>query len=360
MIHAKYLVCTSKGFGHEVLLIVPIELVRGHVFEGCALQAWLCETGQNGPKFLDGPKDQTGRDILPPTLAAPNLNIFWSQISGRPFRPRTNQSIPSPYNTVMDQSGRSANVSQDHLFPQLRPAASVPMQDYSKDVDQVLVPHMSPYTTSLNAYEQHLGHFSSSVGDASDESDLSRTLHNTPELSPSSRTSSVSAISDAYLPARSPSYRTFQSVPSSPYGNLNSSVSSSSSLYSPSRSRNRFGSTHMVQGTASDEAYKVIIRHVPAGVTQKELSEQLDQKMPRYVRHERPKQGEDNKWSVEFFKEEDAEKTKERLHNLELKGRKLKVHVAPRRRINSGGSTTSATSSSTTSGPTIVDGSLTS
>ena len=260
----------------------------------------------------------------------------------------------------MNQPRRDHNVSQDHIFPQLLPAANIPMQGYFKDVDQVLVPHMSPYTTNLDPYEQHLGHFSSFVGDASDESDFSRTLHNTPELSSSSRNSSVSAIPDAYLPARSPSYRTFQSVPGSPYANLTPSVSSSSSVYSPSSSRNRSVSTHMVQNTASDEAYKIIIRHVPAGVTQKELSEQLDQKMPRYVRHERPKQGEDNKWSVEFSKEEDAEKAKERLHNLEFKGRKLKVHVAPRRRINSGGSTTSATSSSMTLGPTIVDGSVTS
>ena len=261
---------------------------------------------------------------------------------------------------VIDQPRRDHNVSQDHVFPQLLPAASIPMQGYSKGVDQVLIPHMSPYTTDLDRYEQHLGQFSSSVGAASDESDFSRTLHNTPELSSSSRNSSVSAIPDAYLLARSPSYRTFQSVPGSPYANLNSSVSSSSSLYSPSSSRNQFRSTHMVQDIARDEAYKIIIRHVPAGVTQKELSEQLDQKMPRYVRHERPKQGEDSKWSVGFSKEEDAEKAKERLHNLEFKGRKLKVHVASRRRISNAGSNTSATSSSMNSGPTIVDGSITS
>ena len=232
------------------------------------------------------------------------------------------------------------------------------MQGYSKHVNQVLIPHIAHYTTNTDPYEEHLGYFSSFVGDASEESDLSRTLHNTPELSSSSRTSSVSAIPDACLPARSPSYRTLQLVPGSPYANLNSSVSSSSSLYTASSSRNHFGSPRMVQDTAKDEAYKVIIRHVPAGVTEKELSEQLDQKMPRYVRHERPKQGEDSKWSVEFSREEDAEKAKERLHNLDFKGRKLKVHVAPRRRINSGGSTTSATSSSMTPGPTIVDGSV--
>ena len=255
----------------------------------------------------------------------------------------------------MNQPGRDSNI-----LPQLPPAVRIPMQGYSKDVDQVLIPHMSPCTTNPDAYDQYPGYFSSSVGDASEESDFSRTLHNTPELSSSSRTSSVSAIPDACLPARSPSYRTFQLVPGSPYANINSSVSSSSSLYTPSSSRKDFGSTRMVHDTASDEAYKIIIRHVPAGVTQKELSEQLDQKMPRYVRHERPKQGEDNKWSVEFSKEEDAENAKERLHNLDIKGRKLKVHVAPRRRINNSSSTTKATSSSMIPGPTIVDGSVTS
>ena len=335
-------------------------MVRGHVFEGCALQAWLCEPGQNGPKFLDGPKDQVNGGILPPTLASLNGNIFWSHTSGRLFRPRRSQIIPSIHNSVMNQPGRDHNVSHDHGFPQLLPAANIPMQGYSNDVDQVLIPHMSPYTTNLDPYEQQLGHSSSSVGDASDGSDFSRTMINTPELSSSSRNSSVSAIADAYLPARSPSYRTFQSIPGSPYANLNSRVSSSSSLYSPSSSRHHFGSTHMVQDTASGEAYKVIIRHVPAGVTQKELSEQLDQKMPRYVRHEKPKQGEDNKWSVEFWKKEDAEKAKERLHNLEFKGRKLKVHMAPRRRIHNAGSNTSLPSSSTTLRPTIVDGSVTS
>lgn len=105
----------------------------------------------------------------------------------------------------------------------------------------------------------------------------------------------------------------------------------------------------------------MIIQNVGADETHDQLSQLLDQRMPRYVQHEEPKRGEDNKWSVKFSKEEDAEEAKEQLDNLVFKGRMLKVdlsHGGSRRQINSGGSTTSATSPSSTQKPTIVDGSF--
>lgn len=87
---------------------------------------------------------------------------------------------------------------------------------------------------------------------------------------------------------------------------------------------------------------------------------QLDKSMRRYVQHEKPKQGEGNKWSVKFSNEEDAREAKEKLHNSEFKGWKLQVLLSnggPRKQINSSGSTKSATSSSIARGPTIIDGS---
>ena len=317
------------------------------MFEGSALQAWLCEHGQNGTKYLDGPKDRIRGGILLPNRG--------------PFRPRTTQAETLTLNMVANRPGRDSSFSQDRVLPLRLPAASVPMQSSLNSVDAALRHHVSPYTTNLNPYQQPLGYFLPCVGDAGEEPEISRTLQNTPELSFSSRTSSLSAIPDAYLPARSFGCGTSQFIPGSPYANHNSSISSSSSGYTPSSSRNQSGSSHVFQDRASGEAYKVIIRNVPAGVTPEDLSERLEQKMP-YVQHKTPKQGDVNKWSVEFAREEDAERAKERLHNLDFEGRKLKAHVgngARRRRIKSGSSISSVASSSLNSRPTIIDGSVT-
>lgn len=351
-----------------MLTVCWIGLIRSHVFEGCALQAWLFETGRSGPNFLDGPKDPVGGGILLPFPPAwLNLSSCQPRISRGPLRPRTNHAAPPTHTTVVSRPGRNPNISQlphDPFFPQLLPAASIPMQDTCNNNDAVVLPYISAYTTNLESYQKPLGYFSPLGGDASEVSDLSRTLHNSPEFSPSSRTSSVSAIPDVYSPARSSSYSNFQHIPSSPYANRNSSISSSSSPYTASSSRNQSGSLHAFQDIANNEAYIVIIRNVRAGVTHKQLSELLDREMPEYsyVQYERPKQGEDNKWSVQFSKEEDAEKAREQLHNLDFERRKLKVHLsngASRRQVNGGGSTISATSSLMTPGPTIVDGSVT-
>ena len=342
-------------------------MIRGHVLEGCPLQAWLFEPTENGPKYLDGPKDRVRGGILPPTPSASlNLCISRSRTFGGAFRTKTGQDGPPTHHTAVGRPRQDPNASKDRVLPQLRPSASVPTQHHFNNVDAVLAPQMSSYTTNLDPFEKRPGYFSPSVGAASEVSDLSRTLDNTPELSSLSRTSGVSAIPDAYLSARSPSYQTFQLTPGSPYANHNSSISSSSGPYTPSSSRNQSGSSHALRDTSSDEAYKVIFRNVKPGVTHKELSDLLDQNMPRYsyVQYERPKQGDANKWSVEFAREEDAGKAKERLHNFIFKGWKLKVHLgngaSSRGRINSGGSTTSAASSSVAAGPTIVDGSVTS
>lgn len=349
----------------NLLIVCWIELIRGHVFEGRALQAWLFELGRSGPNLLDGPKDPVGGGILLPVPPAwLNLSSSQPRTSRGPLRPRANHAGPPTHNTVVSRPGRNPSVSHDHVFPQFLPPASIPMQDAFNKNDAVVLPLVSAYTKNLDSYPKPLRYFSPLVGDASEVSDLSRTLHNSPDFSPSSRTSSVSAIADAYSPARSSSYSNFQHIPDSPHANRNSSISSSSSPYTASSSRNQSGSLHAFRDIASNEAYKVIIRNVKAGVTHKQLSELLDQEMPEYsyMQYERPKQGEDNKWSVQFSKEEDAEKAREQLHNLGFEGRKLKVHLSngpPRRQVNSGGSTTSATSSSMTPGPTIVDGSVT-
>ena len=131
-------------------------------------------------------------------------------------------------------------------------------------------------------------------------------------------------------------------------------------MYTPSSPRNIAVSSPTIQDAASDEAYRVIIREVKAGVTAEDLSQLIDQKM-QYVQHEPPKRCEGNKWSVKFLNEDTAMEAKARLHNSDLAGRKLSVHLSnrgPRRRIYSVGSSTSTTSSTVSPGPTIIDGSV--
>ena len=327
------------------------------------MQAWLCEPTQTGIRPLDGPRDRLSGRIIPPNPpASPNLSVSQSRVPGGPFRRLLNQAGPRTHSTVLNQPGRDSNVSQDRVRSQPLPPTSIPMQDSFNNDDALWASYISPYAGNLDLYQPRLGHFSPSVGYASELSDSSGTPRNTPELSSSSRNSSISAIADGYLPGGGSNYGTFQSIPDSPYQNQHLNISSTSSPYTPSSSGNQSGSSHIFRDTASDEAYKVIIRDIKAGVTHEDLSELLRQKMRLYVQHKEPKQGEDNKWSVEFSKEEDAEEAKRLLHKHEFKGRKLKVHVSnggSLSQINSGNSTSSAASSTVTPGPIIIDGSVT-
>ena len=364
---SKYSVCVWKIVSFQALLKVNVEWIQGHRFMDVVMQAWIYQPGQHGPEQLDGPKDPFTGEILrppvpnPPAAAPADSSISRPRSSRGPFRPRSNQTGPPTNNMVVNGTGKNLDASQGRILTQPLPAASIPTHDAFNNVGVALAPHISPYATNLDPYQQRLGPFSPCVSDASELPDLSRTLRNTPELSSSSRTSSVSAIPDAYLPARNSSYGSFHFIPGSPYPNYNSSVSSISNLYTPAHSRNQSGSSHTFQDTASDEACKVIIRNVEAGVTHEELSELLNQRMPRYVQHERPKRGDDNKWSVKFSKEEDAEKAKDQLNNFEFKEHKLRVHLShggSRRQVSSGCSTISEASSSRIHRPTIVDGSV--
>lgn len=308
---------------------------------GCVMQAWRLQPDQNGGlETADGPRDPITNEILPvpvpypPPLADPSVSL-----SRGLSRPWSTQARPPTQNMVISQPGGSLNISQDHVPIQPLPAASIPMH---ASFNNVLAPPISPYATNLDLYQQRLGHFSPSVDDAIELSDSSRTLHNTPELSSSSRTSSVSAIPDAYLPARNSNHDAFNFIPGSPYPDYSSSISSTSNAYTPANSRSQSGSSHTFQDTTGDEGCKVIIRNVKAGVNREQLSVLIDQEMPphSYVQHEEPKRGEDNKWSVKFSKREHAEKAKEQLNNFMFKGQKLKVHLSnggPRRQINSGG-----------------------
>ena len=303
------------------------------------------------------PRDQvTGARLWPPVFDPPTsveASIYRPRGSRGSCRPRANQTGVPTHSMVVNRTGRNSNVSQDGVFIQPFLAAEVTTHTSFNDVSTVLAPHPSPDATGLNPYQQHIGHFSPSLGHTSELSDSSSIPFNTPELSSSSRNSSVSALPDAYLPARNSRYGAFQFVAGSPYANHNSSASSTSEEYTPANSRSQSGSSHTLQDTRSDEAYKIIIRCVKPGVTDKQLSKLLDQKLPRYgyVQHEMPKQGEGNKWSVKFFKEEDAEKARERLNGISFKGDKLQVtrgNGGPRRQ----------SSSSIVQGPIIVDGSV--
>ena len=328
------------------------------------MQAWRFQPGPNGHETVDGPRDPT-REIIPPPVPYPPALADPSVPSPRgsrgPFRRRPNQSGHPTHNVVVDRTGRIPAVPQDSVLLQSLPAASVPIRGPRNSVDAVLAPGLSLYATNLDLHQQHLGQSSTSVSDASELSDFSRTLHNTPELSSSSRNSSISAITDAYLPARNSNYGTFHAVPGSPYRNHRYTNSNTSNPYTPANLRNQSGSSYTLQETASDEACKIIIIHFRAGITHEEISMLLDEKI-LYVQHDTPKRGEKNRWSVKFSKKEDAEMAKELLDGFYFKERKLQVHLSnggTQGQISSGASTTSTTSSTTTPGPTIVDGSVT-
>ena len=319
------------------------------------LQAWLLLPGHGGHKVLDGPKDQdTGSVLRPPVPKPPALAPAIPSASqpGRPrgsFRSRLNRTGLSTYDTVVHGTEQNLTVSQGCIH------MPFPTYESFNNVDAVLAPHLFSHATHLDLDQQRSRHFSPSVGDANDLSDS----HHTPELSPSSRTSSVSAISDAYLAANNSNYGAFHFTPGSPYSNHNSSVSNESNSYTPAHSHNQSGSSHTLQGATSDEACIVINWHVRAGATHEELSEQLDQKM-RYVQHEQPRRGENNEWSIKFSKKEDADKAQELLHDSIFQDQKLRVHLSrrgPRRRIGSNHST-SGTFPSITPGPIIIDGSI--
>ena len=325
------------------------------------MQAWIYHLGQDRRTILDGPRDQTtGAMLDPPAVLA---SFDRPRGSRGPFRPQSNQTQPPTHDVVVNRIGQIPNVSQGHVSIQTLPAISLTRHDPINIVGALQAPHPSPYVTNLNPYQQHLGHFSPSMGDTSELSDSSRMLFNTPELSSSSRNSSVSAILDTDFPARTSSYGTFHFITGGPYPNSNSSVSSTSNPYTPANSRNQSSSSHTFQDTASDEACKVIIRKVKAGVTHDQLSLLLDEKMPGYPQHEKPKLGEDNKWSIRFCKEEIAEKARERLNGVWFKGNKLQVlqsNSGLRKKMGSEASSTGTTSTSITPRPTIVDGSVTS
>ena len=298
------------------------------------------------------PRDQiTGARLWPPTSV--EVSVYRPRGSRGSCRLQANQTGAPTHSMVVNRTGRNSNVSQDGFFIQPFPAAEITTHNSFNDVGTVLAPHLSPDATNLNPYQQHLGHFSPSLGHTTELSDSSSIPFNTPELSSSSRNSSISAIPDAYLPARNSNYGAFQFIAGSPFANHNSSVSSTSEQYTPANSRSQSGSLHTLQDLEIDEAYKVIIRYVKPGVTDKQLSTLLDEKLPRYgyVQHETPEQGQGNKWSVKFFREEDAEKARERLNGISFKGDELQVtrgNGGPRRK----------SSSSTVQGPIIVDGSV--
>ena len=316
------------------------------------MQAWLYEPG----RVLDGPRK--GGFILPPPSLKPRISP--PRGSRGSFGPRSNQAGPSTCNTFEHRHGLEINNSRTRSVPQPLPARRISSSASFGNVDAVLATRSNPDPTNLHLYQQRPGHSSPFAESARELSNSSGTLHTTPELSSSSRNSSLSAIPDFYAPDRSSSYGTFQSIPGSPYHHHQPSVSSASSVYTPSSPRNMAVSSPTIQDAASDDGSKVIIREVKAGVTAEDLSRLIDQKM-QYVQHEPPKRCEGNKWSVKFLNEEAAVEGKARLHNSDFAGQKLSVHLSnrgPRRRIYSVGSSTSTTSSTVSSRPTIVDGSV--
>ena len=188
------------------------------------MQAWLFEPGQHEHKRVGWPTDPiTGAALEPPVLVkipyhpAPADPVVSRPRNSRgPFRARLNRTECSPRAMIVDRNRRNSNMSQDRTFLQPFPTAGISMNDSSCNVDKVLSPQLSPYTPSLDLYQQRLGPVSLSISDASELPDSSRMLHRTPELSSSSRNSSISAIPDIYLSPGNNNYGTSNFLPGSP------------------------------------------------------------------------------------------------------------------------------------------------
>ncbi|KAF6230314.1 hypothetical protein HO133_004654 [Letharia lupina] len=240
------------------------------------------------------------------------------------------------------------------------PAFVSPMADSSMQTGIIPASQLSPGAAGVKSCPQFYGQ-------------APPYLYNSPEIAGTSRSSSISTMSNTLLASCGSSYVALTddgttSIPGTPYASHNVSTSSERShAYpgTPSSSPSQYGPLGISQGTERDQGYKIIIRHVGPGVTPEDLSKLLDKKMPRYVQHKKPKPGEDNKWSVTFSKEADANIAVERLRGCSecsFQGKKLQVipdtSGAARRHKGSGAPILGASSSSTARGPTIVDGSL--
>ena len=197
-------------------------------------------------------------------------------------------------------------------------------------------------------------------------------LYNSPDISSASGSSISSTMSNLHLASHGSTYVTMTdtsstSIPGTAYASHNVSISSGSSHVHPPTFPQSFGQSEtpgVSRQIEHDEVHKVIIRRVPPGVTPQQLSEHLDKIMPRYVQHEKPRAGEDNKWSVVFSKEEDVVKAVERLKAYEFRGKKLTAvrdtESVSRKQLESSQSVYSASSSSTAQGnPMLMDSSKT-
>ena len=197
------------------------------------------------------------------------------------------------------------------------------------NVDAKLAPHTPKYIANPGLDQQCLETFSFSVDGESEISDSMTMPHHISKLSACSTLSSVQAIPDVGLPALSPSHSTFPMTLGSPYHSHSSSASSLSITSATSEFRPRFGLSHPLDDAASDGACKLVIRNVKSGVTDKDIRDLLEGKMPRYSQYKRPKQGDDkNTWFVAFSKEDIAQVAKEVLHEKYFKGRLLEAEVS--------------------------------
>ena len=244
------------------------------------------------------------------------------------------------------------------LMPQF-PGFGSPMADSSINSSTIPAWQLSPVDAGTDPYQRFLGQ-------------APPYLYNSPETASTSRSSSISTMSNTHLASCGSSYAMLtedgkMSIPGSPYASHNVSTSTTefSPAYPPTPSSPLSPSEPVgtSQGTERDMGYKIIIRRVLPGATAEQLSVHIDEMMPwQYVQHNKPMRGEDDKWSVTFLNEEVAMSAVERLDEVEFQGNRLQVipdtRSAARRRMGSSGSSSDASSSSTARGPAIVDGSL--
>ena len=245
-----------------------------------------------------------------------------------------------------------------HCMPPL-PGFGTPMVDSSITTGTIPASQLSPVAADTDPHQRFLGQ-------------PPPYYYNSPVLDSTSRSSSISTMSNTYTASCGSNYVTLTddgttSIPGTPYASHNVSTSSEFSHAYPRMPSNSLSQSETLgasQGNERDVGYKIIIRKLPPGMTSQKLSELIQKEMPEYEygQHEKPKRGENNKWSVTFLKEQVGIRAAARLAGVEFEGIKLQVipdtRAAARRHTNSSGSTSGASSSSTTRGPVIVDGSL--
>lgn len=239
------------------------------------------------------------------------------------------------------------------------------------------IPAFSPYAAPSNVYQCQTGGYSSASSSTTKTTAMSRNSSISGETNVFSgsedsicvdrRNSSISGASNVFSQSDS-SYRTARMPPWSGNASLSNASSPSatpgglSPMSTPPNPSSKYCSPLSSRDLVHDEGYKIIISRVKSGVTSDQISELLQQHLRLYTPHEKPKEGNDNKWSITFICNEYREQALQRLDGVYFEGKELRVvrgnyddrrqHGMSKEKSGSGASSSSTSSK----GPTIIDG----